>query len=150
MADLHIDDFYHDIGLTLSRLYASFPKRCTMYVEDIAGPDMPDEFGVQSDRFLSGFSAMLWLRDQGYILFDSTIKQEAIDQAVLTEKSFLILSSQASISPVDGVETDNLPASIAERAITNINLLRRALMNRSSIEISRVVFHIMEQSRSYR
>lgn len=150
MADLHIDDFYHDIGLALSRLYSTFPKRCTIYVEDIAGADTPDEFGVQSDRFLSGFSALLWLRDQGYILFDSTIRQEAVDQAVLTEKSFLILSSQASISLVDGVETEGLPASVAEKAITNINLLRRALINQSSIEISRVVFHIMEQSRSFR
>ena len=113
MADLHIDDFYHDIGLTLSRLYSTFPRRCTIYVEDIAGPDTPDEFGVQSDRFLSGFSALLWLRDQGYILFESTIRQEAIDQAVLTEKSFLILSSQANISPIDGLSTEGLPLSVA-------------------------------------
>lgn len=150
MADLHIDDFYHDIGLSLARLYSTFPRRCTIYVEDIAGADTPDEFGVQSDRFLSGYSALLWLRDQGYILFESTIRQDAIDQAVLSEKSFLILSSQANISPIEGIDTDGLPASVAERAITNINLLRRALINQSSNDISRVVFHIMEQSRNYR
>src|SRR5690606_39886615 len=114
---LHIDDFYHDIGLTLSRLYSTFPRRCTIYVEDIAGPDTPDEFGVQSDRFLSGFSALLWLRDQGYILFDSTIRQEAIDQAVLTDKRFLILSSQASINLVDGKENEGLTASAAAAAM---------------------------------
>lgn len=150
MADLHIDDFYFDIGLTLSRLYSSFPRRCTLYVADISGPDTPDEFGVQSDRFLSCFSAMLWLRDQGYILFDSTIRQEAIDQAVLTESSFLVLSSQARVQPFEEFSTDGLPTSVAEKAITNINLLRRALINRSSIEIGRIVFHIMDQSRHYR
>jgi len=150
MADLHIDDFYFDIGLTLSRLYASFPRRCTIYVADISGPDTPDEFGVQSERFLSCFSAMLWLRDQDYILFDSVIRQEAIDQAVLTENSFLILSSQASVQPLDAFTTEGLPSSVAEKAITNINMLRRALINQSSIEISRIVFHIMEQSRQHR
>lgn len=149
MADIHIDEFYFDIGLALSKLYASFPNRCTMYVEDISGADAPDEFGLHSDRFLSCFSALLWLRDQGYILFDSTIRQEAIDQAVLSEKSFLILSGQANISPVDGIDLEGLPPSVAERTITNISMLRRALLNRSSQDIGRVVFHIMEQSRRY-
>lgn len=149
MADIHIDEFYFDIGLTLSRLYSSFPNRCTMYVEDISGPDTPDEFGLHSDRFLSCFSAMLWLKDQGYIVFESTIRQEAIDQAVLSEKSFLILSSQANITPVEGIVTEGLPPSVAQRSITNINMLRQALINRSSAEISRVVFHIMECSRRF-
>lgn len=147
MADIHIDEFYFDIGLSLSKLYSSFPNRCTLYVEDISGPDSPDEFGLHSQRFLSCFSALLWLRDQGYILFESTIRQEAIDQAVLSEKSFLILSSQANISPVDGIDLEGLPPSVAERTITNINMLRRALLNSSSQDIARVVFHIMEQSR---
>lgn len=146
MADIHIDDFYFDIGLTLSRLYASFPKRCTIYVEDICGPDSPDEFGLHSDRFLSCFSALLWLKDQGYIDFESTIRQEAIDQAVLTQKSFLILSTQANISPVDGISTDGLPASVAERVISNINMLRQALINQSSLEVGRIVFHILEKT----
>lgn len=150
MADLHIDDFYFDIGLTLSRLYSSFPKRSTIYVADISGPDQPDEFGLSSDRFLSGFSAMLWLRDQGYILFESTIRQEAIDQAVLTEKSFLILANQANISLNEELDIESLPNSVAERAITNINLLRRALMSQSSTDINRIVLHIMERSKRYK
>lgn len=150
MTDIHIDEFYRDIGLILSRLYASFPQRCTMYVEDICGSDTPDEFGLHSDRFLGCFGAMVWLQDQGYILFDSTIRQEAIDQAVLTEKSFLTLSSQASIAPIEDIDAEALPASVAERAITNINLLRQALKSRSSAQVARIVFHIMEGSIPYR
>lgn len=150
MNDLHISDFYHDAGLVLARLYASFPSRCTIYVEDISGPDTPDEFGLHGERFLNCFGAMIWLRDQGYILFDSTINQQAIDQAVLSEKSFLVLSGQASILPNMALDTDGLPASVAERAITNISLLRQALKSQSSTDISHIVLHIMEQSRALR
>ena len=149
MGDIHIDDFYHDIGLILSRLYSAFPNRSTLFVEDISGADTPDEFGIHSDRFMSCFSAMLWLKDQGYIMIESTIRQEGVEHAVLTEKSFLILSSQASIMVDGGVDTEHLPGFVAERAITNISLLRRALQNKSSIEISRIAFHIMEQSKAY-
>ena len=42
MSDLHIDDFYHDAGLILALLYAVFPRKTTLYVEDISGPDTPD------------------------------------------------------------------------------------------------------------
>lgn len=149
MGDIHIEEFYHDIGLILSRLYASFPRRTTIYVIDISGEDEADEFGLHSERYLSCFSAMVWLKDQGYIDFYSTIKQDAVDQAVLTQKSFLILSNQASVIIGDEPDLENLSPYIAQKSITNVNVLRRALKSQSAIKISKIVFHIMEQSRAY-
>lgn len=149
MGDIHIEEFYHDMGLILSRLYASFPRRIVLYVADISGDDTPDEYGMHSDRYLSCFSAMAWLKDQGYIDFYSTVKQEAVDQVVLTQKSFLILSNQASVIIGEEPATDKLSPYIAQKSITNIAMLRRALLNRSAIDISKIVAHIMDQSRAY-
>jgi hypothetical protein len=149
MGDIHIEEFYHDIGLILSRLYASFPRRTIIYVEDIAGEDTPDEYGLHSQRHMSCLGAMAWLKDQKYIDFESLIKQEAIDQAVLTEKSFLILTSQATISLGNEPDIGDMPPYLAQQAISNINLLRNALKSRSAIQISQMVFHIMEQSRRF-
>ena len=63
MADIHIDDFYRDVATIFLRLYAVFPRKSTLYVEDICGPDQPDEFGLHHPRFQAGFSAMVWLAD---------------------------------------------------------------------------------------
>ena len=149
MSDIHIEEFYHDIGLILSRLYASFPRRIILYAEDICGEDTPDEYGLHSQRYMSCLSAMVWLKDQNYIDFECLVKQEAIDQAVLTEKSFMILTNQATISLGDEPDIEELPPYVAQKAITNVSVLRRALQSQSSIKISQIVFHIMEQSRSY-
>lgn len=150
MSDIHIEEFYHDIGFIFARLYAAFPRRSNIYVEDIAGADQADEFGLHSERFLSGFSALIWLKEQGYIDFENTVKQEAVDQAWLTEKSFLTLSSQANIT-VDGIEHNlqNLPPYPQQKAISNIAVLRKALQSGSAIAMSQIVFHILEQSRQY-
>jgi hypothetical protein len=149
MSDIHIEEFYHDIGLILSRLYSSFPRPANIYVQDIAGTHPADEFGLHSDRHMSCFSAMIWLKKQGYIDFESTMKQEAIDQAVLTQKSFLTLSNQASISLDEPIDLENLPPYAAKNAITNIAILRKALKTQSAINIGQIVFHLMEQSNQF-
>lgn len=151
MSDIHIEEFYHDIGFIFARLYAAFPRRSNIYVEDIAGADQADEFGLHSERFLSGFSALIWLKEQGYIDFESTVKQEAVDQAWLTEKSFLTLSSQANVA-IDGLQEniENLPPYPQQKAITNIAMLRNALKSGSAIHTGQIVFHILEQSGQYR
>ena len=63
MADLHIDDFYRDSAMILLRLYTTFPRKTVLYVDDICGPDAPDEFGLHSERHQSCFSAMTWLAE---------------------------------------------------------------------------------------
>lgn len=91
MADLHIEEFYQDSARILLQLYRVFPRRSSVFVEDIAGADQPDEFGLHSERHLACLGCMLWLADEGLIRYESTISQDAIDQAVLTQEGFTLL-----------------------------------------------------------
>jgi hypothetical protein len=153
MADLHIDDFYRDAALILLRLYRTFPRKTILYVDDISGPDTPDEFGLHSERFQSCFSTMVWLADQGYLDFDGTIREEALDQAVLTQRGFLLLSCRSELELGIAVEEDDedeedasgLPRSVMERSLTNINQLRRALSEGSSIMIQQVMHYLLSR-----
>lgn len=135
MSDLHIEDFYRDVALILSRLYTSFPRKAALYVEDICGPDQPDEFGLHAPRFEACFSAMLWLAQQDYLHFENTIRQEALDQAVLSHRAFLALSSSAlGDSPGD----------------TFLMRMRAALREGSSTEVRHWTHRFMLASRDFR
>jgi len=92
--DLHIHDFYRDAGRILLALFQQFPAPATIYVEDIAGPDTPDEFGLHSPRHLACLGAMTWLRECGYINFSQLVRQEAMEEAALSHRSFLLLVSR--------------------------------------------------------
>lgn len=76
VSDLHIDDFCKDTARILLTLYKRFPLKTTIYVEDFAGSDEPDEFGLHSPRFDAGFSALIWLQEQDYISFSGTIRKK--------------------------------------------------------------------------
>lgn len=143
MSDIHIEDFYKDTAIIFLRLYATFPQKGILYVDDICGTDDPDEFGLHSERFLAGFSAMVWLADQGYLQFSETIKQEALDQAVLTEKGFLLLSSRSELN--FGEPEGELPLSVMEESHTNINQLRRALKSQSSIQVKQCIHYLLTE-----
>ena len=149
MSDLHIDDFYHDAGVALARLYASFPRKTTLYVEDISGADTPDEFGLHCDRFMSCFSTLLWLAETGYLRYESTIRQEALDQTVLTERGFLLLSARYPLPSRIPLQSDT-PVSVIENSQTNIQQLRAALKSCSSIDIAHIVQFLLDHSRNYR
>ncbi len=145
MADLHIDDFYRDSALILLRLYSSFPRKTILYVDDVCGPDSPDEFGLHSERHQACFSAMVWLAEQGYIQFVETIREEALDQAVLSQRGFLLLASRTELElgiPDEEVD-DGLPPSVMERSLTNITQIRRALREGSSIFIQQVMHYLL-------
>ena len=162
MTDLHIDDFYKDAALIFLRLYNTFPRKTILYVEDICGEDQPDEFGLHSERFLAGFSTMVWLGEQGYLRYDAAIKQEALDQAVLTEQGFLLLSSRSALNFGEPLLTDQalihteqehsvptpepLPSSVIEQSKSNINQLRQALKNKSSIMVNQAVSYMLNRT----
>ncbi|WP_160153177.1 hypothetical protein [Microbulbifer sp. ALW1] len=97
--DLHIHDFYRDAGRILLALFQQFPAPATIYVEDIAGPDTPDEFGLHSPRHLACLGAMTWLKECGYINFSQLVRQEAVEEATLSHRSFMLLVSRGA----DGV-----------------------------------------------
>jgi hypothetical protein len=127
MADLHIDDFYRDCAMVLHQLYQTFPRKAAVFVEDLIGHDEPDEFGMHSRRHHACFAAMLWLADEGHIRFESPIRQEAIDQAVLTGRMFALLS-----------------ATPAAAELSRVHGIRAALQAQSSTAIGRVMAELMD------
>jgi hypothetical protein len=150
MADIHIEDFCKDAAKVLVQLYNAFPRRTSVYVEDIAGDDKPDEYGVHGARHMACFGTMLWLEEEGYIRYIDTIKQEAIDQAVLTHKSMkllsmvcsdkIVLNNDLTLTPEEEAQ---LPEQIALDKKTNINIIRDVLASRSSTRISRVIQRLL-------
>ncbi len=122
--DLQINDFYRDAAASLLTLYQAFPRKITLYVDDLIGHEEPDEFGLPSKRHQSCLGAMLWLAEEGYLRFESTIQFLAIDQAVLTEKALLRLTGSLP-EPADDNET--LPVSVRRAHSTLAHQLRQAL-----------------------
>lgn len=145
MADIHVEEFYKDAAIALVQLYGAFPRRINLFVEDIAGPDEPDEFGLHSKRHMACFGALLWLSEEGLLRYVDTIRQEALDQAVLTRDAFIRLSSPApralasAFGLPDSEAPDRLPPSVQEDLSTHIHLIRTALKSGNSARISQAM-----------
>lgn len=145
MADIHVEEFYKDVAIALVQLYGAFPRRVNLFVEDIAGPDEPDEFGLHSKRHMACFGALLWLEEEGLLRYVDTIRQEALDQAVLTHTAFVRLSAPAptALTRALGQSHENgegkLPPSVQEDLSTHIHLIRTALKSGHSGRISQVI-----------
>lgn len=91
--DLQIDDFYKDVASAMLALYQAFPRKIAVYIDDLIEPEPADEFGLPSKRHQSCLGALLWLADEGYLRYETTVRFEAIEQAVLSEKAFLRLAA---------------------------------------------------------
>ncbi|AYN94164.1 MULTISPECIES: hypothetical protein [Pseudomonas] len=127
--DLHIEDFYKDAAKGLLALYQSFPRKATLYVEDLIGREEPDQFGLPSVRHQSCFSALLWLAEEDYLRYTTNLGYDALDQAILTEKAFLRLSaSHAHLLK----EAEALPPSVRRQRSTLAQHLRDALAESDS------------------
>lgn len=160
MADINIENFYKHIAKILSILYAGFPTKQAVYVDDVAGIDEPDEYGLHSPHYTAGFYAMIWLAEEDFLRYADSIRQDGIDQAILTHKAFLRLTAIADpiyIEPViqddesnvvSIVPAENLSPSVREERKLVINQLRNALRSGSSIAITKVVRHILQQDNS--
>ena len=143
MADINIENFYQHIAKILSMLYAAFPSKSPLYVDDIAGVDNPDEYGLHSPHYTAGFFAMLWLADEHYIRYVDTIRQDGVDQAVLTHKAFLKLTrvsepiyqtttyqiEKPDVPRIPQTESDGSSPSVIENHRLVINQRRRALLS---------------------
>lgn len=149
MADIHIEDFYRDSAIALVQLYSVFPRRINLFIEDIAGPDEPDEFGLHSPRHMACFGALLWLEEEGLLRYVDTIRQEALDQAVLTRNAFVRLSTPAPYDlvaaldlPEPGVpapDDDSLPHSVRQDRSTWVHVLRQSIKGRHSPTLNRAM-----------
>jgi len=135
--DLHIDDFYTDTAKGLVVLYQAFPNKITLYLDDLIGYIAPEEFGLPSDRQQRCLSAFLWLSEEGYLRYKSTVRFEALDQIQLCEKAFLRLSS--AIAPLPAT-IEQAPASVRRVQASLANQLRVAL----KAEHSEAVIELMQ------
>jgi len=133
--DLQIDEFYKDCAAGLLQLYLVFPRRIALYVEDLIGPEETDEFGLPSKRHQSCLGALLWLADEGYLRFDSSIRYEALDQAVLSEKGFVRLS-RAVPHALENLQ--DIPAAVVRVHSTLAWQLREALVSGHSERVARL------------
>lgn len=148
MSDLHIDDFYRDAARILVTLYGLFPRKTTLYVEDISGPDTPDEFGLHSPRHEACFHAMMWLGNCDYLRYEQAVRQEALDQVVLTHRGFLVLST---VLPGDSRALAPLPASPSPPMIDGslvIHRIREELKEGTSYSLATLMQQIMLISRN--
>lgn len=144
MTDIHIDDFYKDAAKILLQLYVGFPRASLIYVEDIIGPDEPDEFGLHSTRHQACFSTMVWLAQSGYIHHTDTIKQEALDQAVLTQKAFMLLTAKSDLAEKHPkVKDASYPPAVIEEYSSNIHQIRLALKSGSSVQIRQIIQYLL-------
>lgn len=139
MASLQIDEFYRDAAKILVSLFDVFPRPVTIYAEDIAGPDEPDEYGVHSKRYQACFAAMLWLGEEGYIRYQDVIRQDAVDQAVLTGRCF-----SALIAPQTAPD-ETLPESVRIEQSSAVFQLRQALSSGSSDAVARAFAPLLER-----
>lgn len=127
--DLQIDDFYRDAAAGLLALYQAFPRKITLYVEDLIGFEEPDEFGLPSKRHQGCLSTLIWLAEEGYLRYENTLQFQAIEQAVLTEKSFVRLTA---FSMESASVTDPVPLSVRRVQGSLANSLRVALRDGDS------------------
>ena len=132
MQDINIDDFYKDIAITLLSLYQQFPRKVSLYIEDLVGPDEVDEFGLHSQRYLSCIGAIMWLLDEGYIRYTQITHQENIEDCTLTQKGFnkLIRVNLASKDNANSVE---------KQRSTLAHQLHIAVKEQSSISIRELI-----------
>jgi hypothetical protein len=144
MTDINIDDFFKDGAKVLSQLYTVFPRRHSIFVENICGAEEPDEFGLHGARHMSCFGTLLWLGEEGFLRYEDVIRQEAIDQAVLSARCFTVLS-RPSLEAIDSTDTDQLPGSIRAERATSIHRIRQALKQKSSAQIRSVMVDLLEQ-----
>lgn len=133
--DLQIDEFYKDAAAGMLMLYQAFPRKVALYVEDLIGREEPDEFGLPSKRHQACLGALLWLAEEGYIRYDSTIAYDALDQAVLTEKGFVRLSRGIAHALPEG---ETQPASVRRVHATLAWQLREALGQHNSEKVVRL------------
>ena len=133
--DLQIDEFYKDAAAGLLMLYQAFPRKLALYVEDLIGREEPDEFGLPSKRHQACLGALLWLAEEGYLRYDSTIAYDALDQAVLTEKGFVRLSRGVPHALPEG---EAQPASVRRVRATLAWQLREALGQHNSEKVARL------------
>jgi len=138
---LHIDDFSQDVARILVQLYMNFPRPQAVYVEDICGPDQLDEAGLHGKRHMACLGAMLWLAEEGYLRYQSTLYQEGIEQAVLSNRAFTLLTATGEV--YQQAPDPALPDSVQRERATLAEQIRGAVEARDSSWMFALVRHLL-------
>ena len=118
-----------------------------MFVEDIAGPDNEDEFGLHSQRHMACFSSINWLAESGYLVFQDTIRQDAMDQVVLTHKAFTLMSSPSKEQ--NPAVSKEMPDLVQQSLSSNAALLRQGIKAESTYQINKLMQTLFNESRQH-
>ena len=146
MSHLHIDDFSHDVARILMQAYMTFPRPGALYVEDVIGPTEVDDVGLHSARYMACLGAMLWLAEEGYLRYQATIFEEGLEQAVLTNKAFVLLTA---LSELRFDSTDpQLPATVQHERATLAEQFLRAIRSQDSVRTTAVVRYLLSRQPS--
>ena len=86
---------------------------------------------------------MLWLAEEGYLRYQSTLYQEGIEQAVLSNRAFTLLTA---IGDPDPQADPDLPVSVQLERATLAEQFRAALAARDSTRISALVRHFLARA----
>lgn len=146
MQGITTDEFFADAAKILSVLQGAFPQPIILQVDDICGAEETDEYGMHSPRYLSCFSAMLWLAEEGYLRFGETVRTEAIDQAVLSARCFVLLTKPAPAQTTIDAQTDEthaLPDSVALERSSLGHQLHAALRPKDSLQLNTLMLRLM-------
>jgi len=133
--DLQIEHFYQDASRALLLLYRVFPRKTPLYIDELIAYQEPDEYGLPSARHQSCLGTLLWLGDEGYLRHDGPMHYEAIDQAVLTEKGFLRLTTRIA-DPL--LEAAGLPPDQLRVRSTLARQLQHAIDNSDDEQLARL------------
>lgn len=143
MNSINTDEFFADAAKILTVLHGAFPQPIILQVDDICGAEETDEYGMHSSRYLACFSAMLWLAEEGYLRFGETVRTEAIDQAVLTARCFVLLTTPEGDNSVAENKAEDLPDSVALERSSMGHQLYQALRPRDSLRLNRIMLRLM-------
>ena len=131
MSRKNIEDFYYDTAEAMCLLYAMFPLRSILLVEDIRGPIKWDLTGLPDRRSQSCFESLLWLAEEGRRSYRSLEDRNVgIEGAVLTQKGFVLMNSPVTWEGEDPVSrVDALNEARRSLAYANIDTLVRDLLD---------------------
>ena len=95
---------------------------------------------------------MLWLVEEGYLRFNETVRSEAIDEAVLSARCFVLLtqpnadaSELNQLAETDTAATANtLPGSVALERSSLGNQLQNTLRPRDSLALNNLMLKLMQ------
>ena len=137
---MSLEDFA-DAARALLQLHASFPTPALLEVDTISGPEETDEFGMHSPRYRACFATLLWLAEEGYLRYDSTVRNECLDAAVLTGRAFVYLTRTRAGAALDA----ELPESVARDHSSLAYALQRAVREGSSTATTTAMLELMQQ-----